>query len=63
MDGSNGGGSFLGGMPESPDAIPCGSVTFSKGELEMLESEALDEDLGMEIQSGSSLCPNGLDER
>lgn len=43
--------------------IIFGSITFSYGELEKLENDALEEDRETDIQSCSSLCPNGLDGR
>jgi hypothetical protein len=37
-----------------------GSITFSNGELERLDREALDDDRDIDIQSCSSLCPKGF---
>jgi hypothetical protein len=43
--------------------MTLGKLTFSNGELDMLDRDAFDDDLGIEIQSGSSVRPKGFEGR
>jgi hypothetical protein len=60
LDGSYAGGSFRPMAPVVEAEYALGKLTDSYGELEMLVSEATDDDRGTEIQSGSSVWPKGL---
>lgn len=59
MAGSYCGGSFLG----PAEFMPLGGVSFSYGELDMLESDAPGDDLETDIQSSSSPWPKGFEGR
>jgi hypothetical protein len=60
LEGSNGGGSFLG--PGLPDILvtDVGMLTSSKGDVDMLDKDCLEDDLGTDTQSGSSVRVNGF---